>query len=377
MRIKVLFLLFAVFFPACVADTSAPPPETTRLDIVMGGEKIRVVRPEGYMDVKARIVSKMEKRMRKVLGKTVRRFEDIRKRCENDYESLKLPFEIEAVVLPLKNLYSAEGEVYEKTVEKITNRYLAEMDQVLDFVVEMVWKIAFEVVGSKDVGTGYDTRTGINDVDDIANATIGLVRFRAGRDEFVDASDYQRRKRIQLSRIYKHEVKKQGKFAIFASEPIYHYFSPREDGLAYTIVFHSELSVGTPIELRQAVRNRVTRGGTNIYNSGFLWDNTIGAPGGKLPLRSGVSDPAYIVSRVFTPSLNMDAPNFKKWRDFTAVRDYKTAVVNSETGEILDCVSWQIVCHISHNGVVTVDKGSTPFLDEKAQEIGALLKGKG
>ena len=117
-----------------------------------------------------------------------------------------------------------------------------------------------------------------------------------------------------------------------------------------------------------------TRGGTNIYNSGFRWDDTTGASEGKLPLRAGVSDPAYIVSRVFVPSLNVDAPGFEKWHDFTAVRDYKTAVVNGETGEILDCVSWQIVWHISHNGNVTVDKGSTPFLDEKAQEIAALMK---
>ena len=70
----------------------------------------------------------------------------------------------------------------------------------------------------------------------------------------------------------------------------------------------------------------------------------------------------------------MDAPNFDRFRDYTAVRDFKTAVVNAATGEVLDCVSWQYRWHISHNGHVTLDKGSPPVAETNRAEFDGLLR---
>ena len=399
MKFTMLSILSVCFFWACSADDTAVDDESVAIDIILddsleqsaeeseplvaddqaaGGEPAAGSRG-GLMSRKTEILKEMENRMRAVLGESVRHFDDIRARCQKDRSSLKPPFVIEDVEIPLKLLYEPEENAYESTIQEIVDRYLNEMDRVIEYVVDdeigKIWEIAFELVGSEDVGLGYDTRTGIRDVDEVAKATIELVDFRAGRDEFLDDAEYQKRKRINLSRIYKHDVKALGRFLIFASEPLYRYYSALEDGIAYTVVFRSELPPEIPIEFRQAVRNRITRGGSNVYDSGFEWDGNVGATSGKLPRKFDVIDPDYMVSQVFLPRLNLAAPEFESLRDYTAVRDYKTAVVNADTGEILDCVSWQLTWHVSHRGVVTVDKGSPPLLDEEAKEIIMLLEG--
>jgi len=391
----IMSVLSASLFFSCSADDAAVEP--VNIDIILsdntGGLEpdASIVEPaqsaeeglsagprDDFMSQKARILKEMENRMRAVLGESVRRFDDIRERCQAEQSFLKPPFVIEDVVIPLKRLYEKEENAYESAIKDIVDCYLNEMDRVIEYVVDdkvgKIWEIAFDLVGSEDVGAGYDTRTGMRDVDEVAKATIELVGFRAGRDEFLDDAEYQRRKRINLSRIYKHDVKAQGRFLIFASEPLYRYYSPEEDGIAYTVVFKSELPAAIPIEFRQAVRNRITRGGSNVYDSGFHWDSNIGTAGGILPRKTEVIDSKYKVSQVFFPRLNLASPGFDHLRDYTAVRDYKTAVVNSDTGEIFDCVSWQLTWHASHRGVVTVDKGSTPHLDEGAREIIHLLE---
>jgi|GEM_PF-5592862 len=396
MRFMIVPVLIASLFLSCSADDAAVGDDPVNIDIILadgtrasgsgtpsdgsdpgaeggisGGPK------DTFMSEKALIVTEMENRMRAVLGEAVRRFDAIRERSQAEQAALKPPFVIEDVELPLKRLYEQEEDAYEAAIKEIADRYLNEMDRVIEYVVDdkvgKIWEIAFELVGSEDVGSGYDTRTGMRDVDEVAKATIELVGFRAGRDEFLDDAEYEKRKRINLSRIYKHDVKAQGRFLIFASEPLYRYYSAEEDGIAYTVVFRSELPEEISIEFRQAVRNRITRGGSNVYDSGFHWDSNIGAADGILPRKLDVIDQNYKVSHVFLPRLDLSTPNFKRLRDYTAVRDYKTAVVNADTGEIIDCVSWQMAWQISHRGVVTVDKGSTPHLDEGAKEIIHLM----
>lgn len=386
MRFTVISILSACFLCACSSDDAAVEEDPVNIDIVLTEGEGESSRPDegpvpssgGLLTEKARILKEMENRMRAVLGESVRRFDDIRNRCQEEQASLKPPFVIEDVELPLKLLYEKEENTYESTIQRIVDRYLTEMDRVIEYVIDdevgKIWEIAFELVGTEDVGAGYDTRTGIRDVDEVAKATIELVSFRAGRDEFLDDAEYQKRKRIDLSRIYKHDVKAQGRFLIFASEPLYRYYSKLEDGIAYSVAFRSDLPDDVQVEFRQAVRNRITRGGSNVYDSGFQWDSTIGTTDGKLPRKVDVLDPDYKVSQVFHPRLDLQAPDFDHLRDYTAVRDYKTAVVNAGTGEIIDCVSWQLTWQVSHRGVVTVDKGSPPFLDEEAKEIIDLMK---
>lgn len=397
MRFMIMSVLSVSFFCACSADDAAVDGDPVNIDIILAdntkepasdapllgygesaGEGLPAGPKEDFMSEKTRILKEMENRMRAVLGEAVRCFDDIRKRCQDDQIALKPPFVIEDVVLPLKRLYEKEENAYEAAIQEIVDRYLNEMDKVIEYVVDdevgKIWEIAFDLVGSEDVGAGYDTRTGMRDVDEVAKATIELVGFRAGRDEFLDDAEYQKRKRINLSRIYKHDVKAQGRFLVFASEPLYQYYSSEEDGIAYSVVFRSELPDEIPIEFRQAVRNRITRGGSNVYDSGFHWDSNIGSAGGVLPILTDVSDASYKVSPVFLPRLNLATPDFKRLRDYTAVRDYKTAVINADTGEILDCVSWQLTWQVSHRGAVTVDKGSTAHLDEGAKEIIHLLE---
>ena len=81
-----------------------------------------------------------------------------------------------------------------------------------------------------------------------------------------------------------------------------------------------------------------------------------------------------IVSQVFYPRVNMDHPYFDRLKDYTAVRDYKTAVVNADTGEVLDCVSWQYKWHISHYGSVAVEKGASPSEDADAVILKQMLR---
>lgn len=375
MKYIVLSILVSLTIVGCSSTDPETEKERSDMLVVMDEEFLEEAQTGKKVNVKQEIVAEMEDRARVILGTTVRRLEDIRSRCAADIDKVSPPFLIEAVVPELKDLYAAEEAAYEDHVHEVTNRYLTELDKVIDYVVEKIWEVAFEVVGSEDVGTGYDTRTGIKDVDGIAEATIELVLFRAGRDEFVDDVDFLKRKRISLARTYKHDAKGRGRMLIYISDSLYRHHSEHQDGIACTIAFRSELSEGTPVEFRQAVRNRVTRGGANVYDSGFHWDASLGSPDGVLPLRPVPGGSNFIVSVAFLPRLNMDIPEFNSLRDYTAQRDFKTAVVNSETGEIIDCASWQLTWNISRRGVVSVDKGSPPLLDEEAQEIIDLLEG--
>jgi hypothetical protein len=372
MKSTVLILL-SLLVVACASTDSEKPAIVSEIDITMTDDGIEIDVIEGHLDTKARILKEMEKRMRVVLGETVRRFEEIRRNALVDQEKLRAPFVIETVLIPIRQLYEKEEAEYETTIGRVMERYLAEIDAVTAYVLEKVWEIAFDVVGTEDVGTGYDTRTGIRDVDDVVEATIELVRFRAGRGEFVDEAEYLKRKRNGLSRVYKHDEKEKGRLCIYATESLYHYYSPQEDGIAYSAVFRNQGSAKRSVAFRQAVRNRVTRGGSNIFDSGFHWDSSCGSPDGFLPAREGMTDESYLVSQVFLPRLDLSAQGFDKLRDYTALRDYKTAVIDTDTGEILDCVSWQLVWQISYNGVVSVDRGSAPLIDRDAREIVQLL----
>jgi len=384
MKALSLTILTVCLLFACSTDrsvtTESSAQTVTELDLVLASgtpPDPNGSPSEGLFDRKEEIVREVERRMRIVLGEAVRRFDDIRERCDEEESTLKPPFVLESVETPLKKLYNQQENVFAGAIQKITDKYLHELDSVLEYLVNeksgKIWEIAFEVVGSEDVGMGYDMRTGIKDVDDVARATIELVRFRAGRDEFVDDSEYQKRKRVRLARIFKHEIEGQAKLEIYASEPLYHFFSPNEDGLAYSIVLQSTRSDAPPFEFRQAIRNRVVRGGSTLFDSGFHWDHSLGSPTGRLESMKIPIDPTYQVSKVILPRLNLEAPSYEQLLDHSAVRDYKTAVVDGETGEVIMCVSWQITWQISHRGFVTVDKGSSPLIDEESREITHLL----
>jgi hypothetical protein len=153
-----------------------------------------------------------------------------------------------------------------------------------------------------------------------------------------------------------------------------HHFRKDEDVVAVTVAYQKKgIDPEIPIEFVQAVRNRMVRGGATLFDSKFHLDSNLRTDDGRLSLEENEDFPQVVVSEVFYPRLNMDASNYDRFRDYTAIRDYKTAVVNAETGEILDAVSWQYKWQISHFGRIAVEKGSPPVKDEGAIKIKNLM----
>ncbi len=370
----ITFLYLSFFLSACVSAYLPAERGEPKNPRIFDEEKGSLSGTEKHMDRKERMVKEMEEGMRVLLGKTVQRFDDIRAKYQDDLDGIKPPIVFLAEDPDLGNLCSQEEAQYEAAVQEVTNRHLTEMDWLLDYVQPRIWEIAFEIVGSDDVGVSYDTRTGIRDIDEIAGATITLVRLRAGRDEFVDDAEYIKRKRIGLGRIFKNDIEGLGRLALYASDPLLKFHSADEDGLVYAAVFQStSLDTDTPLEFRQIVRNRVTRGGATVFDSGFHWDKTVGNFDGKLSAREDCV-PGYWATQPFLPRLDLECSQFDNLRDFYAVRDFKTAVINTETGEILDSVSWQYTWQISHHGVVSVNRGSQPRHDDKPGDFFSHVK---
>jgi hypothetical protein len=241
-----------------------------------------------------------------------------------------------------------------------------------------VWEVAFEVTGTKDMGVSFDSRTGIDEVDEVANATLNLIEFRSGRDALLDLGQHARYHRIYMDRIYKNDIENQGRLSVYASDPMRHFFRKNEDVVALTVAYQKKgIDPEIPLEFRQVVRNRVIRGGTNKYITSFHWDSTLGNDYGRLRIESNDDHPEVVVSSVFYPRLAMDHPYFERMKDFTAIRDYMTAVINRDTKEILDCVAWQFQWHISHFGCVAVEKGSTAVKLDDVSILQALLGKEG
>ena len=283
-----------------------------------------------------------------------------------------------AVETELVEFYRERDEAFERKVLETADRFEKEIRKTLDYLEPQVWKIAFELVGSEDMGTSYGSRTGIDEVDSIAEATLELLRFRSKLNSFRDEVGVYKYKRIGLDRLYKHDIEGEGRFSIFVSDSLHDFFRKNEDVVAVTVTYQRKgLDMQVPLELRQAVRNRIVRGGTVRFDSRFHWDHTLETAGGRLKLENPGTGEVVVVSRVFFPRLNMDSPNFDDYRDFTAVRDYETAVIDKDTGEVLDCVSWQLKWNISHFGSVAVEKGSSPVERADAREIKFLMQAGG
>jgi hypothetical protein len=324
---------------------------------------------------KARIVRTMEQNMRVFLGKAVEKFEEIQHRLRTELEAMEVPPSIEAVEKELADFYSEREEAYEAAVDALRERADEELTITLEFMEPKVWEVAFEVVGTEDVGEQYGTRTGIEEVDDSAEATIDLIRRRSMVDELLDAARTARRKRIAMDRVFKHDTEGKGRLSLFASEPMRHFFRKNEDVIAMTVTYQKRgLDPDVPLEFLQVARNRIVRGGTTLVKSPFEWDTNLGNPEGRLRIEQPDKDPHLLVSKVFYPRIDMDNVNFEKLKDYTAIRDYKTVVVNKETGEILDCVSWQFFWYISHFGAIAVEVGPTPAADPAALEVRSLRK---
>lgn len=325
-------------------------------------------------ELKRQIIQNMEREMRVLLGWSITQFDDIQQRMRRELDDLTPPPKIQAVERELADYYQEEDDVYEARVEEVTERYKKELDEVLAIVRPKVWDVAFAVTEAVDMGYCEEHSTGIPEVDEIAEATLDLIDFRSGADDIDDQGQHAKYIRLFMDRIYKNEIEDQGRFSLFVSDPIRHYFRKDEDAIGVTVTYQRKgLDPDIPLELRQVVRNRIVRGGTTQFCMDYTPDYNLGNEAGQMRLARANKGGLVVVSEVFYPRVNMDHPYFDRLRDFTAIRDYKTAVVNADTGEILDSVAWQYLWHISHLGAVAVEKGFTPFADEQAREIKALI----
>jgi hypothetical protein len=396
--VKWIWLLPALLMAAC-ASTSEP--ETGEVDLVVPVEEAEPAEASQETDLeesmadpfedpaeepapeieppalpdKTELVKRMENRMRFFLGDSVESFESIHLRCAKEIDALTPPPKIQAVEHELLDFYHEVEENYEAKVQEIVDRYEEELKNSLIEKDPAIWDIALEIAGTEDAGLGYGSRTGIDDVDDCAEATINLINFRAGMDELLDDGRYAKQRRILLDRFFKHDIEDQGRFSIYSSDFLPHHFRKNEDIVAVTITYQKKgLDPATPIEFRQIVRNRIVRGGTDRFKSEFHWDETLGTREGRLLLVERGDQSVIIVSQVFYPRVNMDHPYFDRLKDYTAIRDYKTAVVNADTGEVLDCASWQYKWNISHYGSVSVEKGASPSEDADAVILKQMLR---
>lgn len=340
------------------------------------GEMLPDALPVMNLDWKNRIVKEVETQMRFLLKKSMDKFDALRDSFNAEMESLAVPPRIQAVENELAEFYQAWEDEHEAKVLAITEKYEKEIKGLLDLLEPEVWRIAFSTCGTENIGTEEHPSTSITDVDGIVQATWDLIKLRSGLEELQDEGQHYKYNRIFMDRIYKNEIEEKGRFSIFVSDSMHHFFQKDEDVIGVTVTYQRKgLDPSIPLEFRQLVRNRVVRGGTTRYGSNYKPDTTLGNSMGRLRVeKSNDHSEDFLVSTVFYPRLNTAAPNFDNFRDFTAVRDYITAVVNANTGEILDCARWQYMWHISHYGRIAIEKGEVAEHDEEAREMKSFLK---
>lgn len=366
------WLLLGFLF-ACAGPEEMPMVQPMEAEEVM--EEEGEVQKPGQIDLKKKnkIVQNMESQMRILLGQAVRRFEEIRKRFDDELATLTVPYKIRAVPRELSDFYLEEEEAYEARVDGITESFMNEINATLEYLEPRVWEIAFSIVGSEDLGASFGSRTGMDEVDEIANVTLELIDFRSGRYILQDMGKHAREKRILLNRVYKNDVEGQGRLSIYLSDALRHHFRKDEQAIAVAVVFQREgLDPSISVGFRQIVRNRIVRGGITRLGSKFHWDRTFETADGFLPLAKEGRNPEVTVAKVFFPRVDMDSPQFTELYDFTAIRDYETALVNLETGEVLDCAAWQLKWQISHHGAVSIEKGANPAKVEDLKEFETL-----
>jgi hypothetical protein len=358
---------------ACSAPQDLPEVLSGEMDTqLVAGDQSKA--GQSRTDQKAIIVRSMEEKMRILLGQAVRRFEEVHDRFARELDALVVPPKIQAVEKELSDFYHQRETVYEERVQSIIDKYEAELISTLGYLEPKVWEVAFEVVGSEDMGISFGSRTGIDEVDESAESTLELIHFRSGQDRLINDGAFAKQNRLFMDRIYKNDIEEVGRLSIYVSDPMRHYFRKDDDAIAVSVAFQKKgLDPKIPLAFHQLVRNRVVRGGSVWFDSRFHWDETLGSPDGRLRLEEAPGSTEVVVSKVFYPRINMDHPESDKLRDFSAIRDYKTAVVNTQTGEVIDCVSWQYMWNISHFGAVAVEKGEPPQRDEEAEEIQSFL----
>jgi len=361
---------------------ASPPPF---LQDVTQGEETRTeddVASAGYdksssgidRSDKYAVIRAMEDNMTLFLQQSLKRFDELNTKFSKKVGSLKVPTQFQAMDPDLRHFFIDDENAFMAEVEKISEVSEREIKHNLDYLTKRAWDIAFEVTGTEDIGASYGSRTGIKEVDDMAEATINQMMYRSGLEEIPNERAYARSNRLLMNRIYSYETPGHGRTSLFASDPMSDYFRKNEDAVAVSVTYqNNDPNPDVKIVFRQAVRNRIVYNDSNLYVSKFKWDNTLLNEKGVLRFHDKKDHDQLYVSTIFFPRIDIENPNMEKLKDYVAVRDYKTVIIDSTTGKILDCFAWQYIWRISHFGAVSMEMGVFPVKEENYLEIEALL----
>lgn len=363
-----------------------------------------------YSEDKQKLVLEMERRMNELTREYQARIVGIQERLQSGLAALDPPVQLGAIERTLSGYNASAMERYEAAIDRLVDDAVAATEdlvgkeasagspRLVGAIERDALRIAAEV-GGRASGAGYGFVSGIAEVDERAAVTIELLQGIANVSDLKASGALRKGEYIPCAPIFRYDVTESdlvatasslvarvlpaepgapariGRMNLFQSDVLDSHRFAEQESTAQVISFENErLPSDAEFDLVQLVRYRVTRGGMIVDDYGWQFDKTTPNRDGLLPLRQDLVDRRFIASEPFFPAVNIDHSEFDRLRDFTLIFDYKTMVVERESGVALGSIDWQLQWNVSMTRQVRFVDGVAPTFDPSANDLLAAMR---
>lgn len=363
-----------------------------------------------YSEDKQKLVLEMERRMNELTREYQARIVGIQERLQAGLAVLDPPVQLGAIERTLSGYNASSMERYEAAIDRLVDEAVAQTEDLVGkeasagsprkvgAIERDALRIAAEV-GGRASGAGYGFVSGIAEVDERAAVTIELLQGIANVSELRAAGALRKGEYIPCAGVFRHDLDEAelqtaapalvarltppqpgaparvGRVNLYQSDVLDSHRFAEQESMGQVIAFQNErFPSDTRFDLVQLVRYRVIRGGMIVDDFGWQFDPTTPNRDGVLPLRQDLVDPRFVASEPFFPAVNVDHSDFDRLRDFTLIFDYKTMVVERESGAALGGIDWQLQWNVSMTRQVRFVDGVAPTFDPAPNELLAAVR---
>lgn len=363
-----------------------------------------------YSAEKRVLVERMERRMNELLRRYQARIESIRQELTDKLAHMEPPVRLKVVDRRLAGYGAAEEEQYVAAIDRSVDDAVARITDLVGReeapkqprIVGKAETEAFATaaeIGGGGKGAAYGFVSGIAEIDERAQVTVELLQGIADIASLRDMGALRKAELLGLTEAFRHDLTVDelaarapelaavadkadttrpawvGRFLIFRSDVLEDFRLKDQDTYALVLAFQNErFPTDRKLEMVQGTRFRVVRGGTVVQDTGWRLDPQTPNHDGRLGLRADLVDPRLVASEPQFPAVNVDHSLFPQLSDFTVDYDYKTAVIDTATGEELGAMSWQQQWIVSPTGQVRLLESVAPSFDTEHGLVASLMK---
>ena len=325
-----------------------------------------------------------EAALNRVLGSTADAVDGIRRDFYDSMEALSVVHELDVVDDALQTLGAEARSSDRERIRDLESRTIERLEQVLEHADQQMWEVA-ESAGRRERGSDPNYRSGYQELDGMVLAASSLLHQRADINGLRQVALSRATERLTLQRAMFHDLRGVGRVMLFLSEPrdlselegrapfrdetgdlsviegvkSALALSPHVgavDGEARVVRARTAEEVETetvaesarpPVRFLQARRAVVRKAGIVQVFSPWAWDRT--TDDGLVP-PVGPLQEGYLASEVVNIAPEADLEALDALRDHELALEFRSALQNSDTGEILVSLSWKVVWSVDYRG---------------------------